>query len=98
MFAQVRSRSLKFPSDGVAIKPALNGVIRARIWALNKAHELMSASTLCGSASVTKVNTPELRLIRVGSEVAFEQKSGSSDLGAFLGVFAGIQLPVGCSD
>ena len=98
MLAQVRSRSLKFPSDGVAIKPALNGVIRARIWALNKAHELMSASTLCGSASVTKVNTPELRCIRVGSEVAFEQKSGSSDLGAFLGVFAGIQLPVGCSD
>ena len=97
VLAQVRSRSLKFPGEGVAIKPALSAVIRARIWALNKAHELISASSLCGSESVTKVNTPELRCIRVGSTVAFEQKGGSSDLGSFLGSFAGIQLPVGRS-
>ena len=65
--------------------------------ALNKAHELVRDSGLCGSDIVTKVNTPTLRCIRVGSVTVFEQKAGSSDLGSFSGAFSALQLPVGRS-
>ena len=54
VLAQLRSRSLKFPLQHVAIKPASSAIIRDRIWALNKAFELVSASNLCGSETVTR--------------------------------------------
>ena len=91
----IRSRNYKcvFQNQQIDIKPALSAVIRSRIWALNKAYELISASPLASKEVVSKVNEPSTRCIRVGVEVAFEQKSGSSDTGQFLGRFAQLTLP-----
>ena len=95
VLSQVRSRNLSCTFGGKSIKvlPALSKVIRARMWALDRAQELVSRSSFSEGKTVVKVNTRQSHCITLNGEVVFEQKPGLTDLGSFLGSCATLELP-----
>ena len=97
--ASIRSRGLPCNHNGktIQVKPALSQSIRTRIWALNKAEELIGGHAYAQGKSVVKTSTPTSRTIAIGGENLFEQKPNSSDAGVFLGPCASLLLPVGAA-
>ena len=99
VLASIRSRGLTCAHNGktIQVKPALSQAIRTRIWALNKAEELIGGHAYAQGKSVVKTSTPTTRTIAIGGEILFEQKPNSSDAGVFLGPCASLLLPVGAA-
>ena len=96
VLSQIRSRNLSCPQFGgksIKVKPALSAVIRGRMWALDRAEEIVSGSSLAAGKTVVKVNTAQSHCITVDGEIVFEQKPGTADLGTFVGTCATLQLP-----
>ena len=93
VLSQIRSRSLtcQFGGKSIAVKPALSQIVRQRIWALNKAHELVKAHPAAVGKEVLKVNGKDGG-ITVDGVSAFTQ-SGVSGFGVFAGVFSTLVLP-----
>ena len=99
VLSQLRNNPISCESRSVSIqvKPALSQVVRSRIWALNKAFDMISVHASSSGKQVTKVSNVDARCVKVDNVIVFEQRPGSNDLGTFSGNFSTLTLPTGRS-
>ena len=97
VLSKIRSDNLvcECSSVNIKVKPALTQVVRSRIWALNKAYDMISSHDSARGKNVIKVSTVDARCVKIENVVVFEQVPGSSDLGTFVGTFSALVLPTG---
>ena len=79
----------------INIKRALFQIIRSRIWALNKAEEIVRARESSQGKQIVKTSDTNARTVSLAGEIVFQQKVGGSDIGTFMGSCSSLSLPAG---